>query len=247
MVRPKKSLAVVRNFATEARRVLWAHDNGRPAGTMYRQWLQRVMFLESANGGRLTRQQAIIVASKEFPCLATLFRRFSVEEYDPAPHVSCAGTGGDFEAEAAPILDPVLDDDLIPGEKPMDTRRFTSEGVPEQPQPKRDREHSELLGIDLSYIENIRWAAASAGEFMRTGRSPKQCPNNTAWLLYKLAIEDHRDFLAKLTTAETKVREIEARQIQDETNKTNDGQRSLDDMYRLLQQLQATPETPASA
>ncbi|MFZ5830561.1 MAG: hypothetical protein ACOY3P_10755 [Planctomycetota bacterium] len=54
----------------------------------------------------------------------------------------------------------------------------------------------------LSYQENVRWALKAAGEFIRTGQRPKRCPNDSAWFLYVRAVEDPKEFMAKVAQLE---------------------------------------------
>ncbi|MFA5767073.1 MAG: hypothetical protein WC919_04070 [Candidatus Paceibacterota bacterium] len=57
---------------------------------------------------------------------------------------------------------------------------------------------------EQSYRENMVWAMAAAGEFIRTGLPPLTCPNNTAWFLYTQACDEPKDFMAKVNSLEAK-------------------------------------------
>lgn len=74
---------------------------------------------------------------------------------------------------------------------------------PKKPSTKEfapDRVESE--GKKQSYRENINWAMEAAGEYLRTKVRPKICPNDSAWFLYCCAIEEPKDFLAKVSAVE---------------------------------------------
>jgi len=71
-------------FAKRAKSVLWRQDQGKDKPHWDR-WKARIEFLNSPAGGGFTKPQAIIRASKEFPCLQRLFREYDVSSYDPTP------------------------------------------------------------------------------------------------------------------------------------------------------------------
>lgn len=70
-------------FASRAKSVLWRQDGAEKA--TYESWKARVEALQSPDGGRLTHNQAIVRASKEFPCLHRLFREYDLRSFDPNP------------------------------------------------------------------------------------------------------------------------------------------------------------------
>jgi hypothetical protein len=55
-----------------------------------------------------------------------------------------------------------------------------------------------------SYRDNILWAMNTAGEYSRTKTHPITCPNNSAWFLYMQAIDEPKDFMAKVNSIESK-------------------------------------------
>ncbi len=79
--RSKQSQAVV-DFAKRVRSVLWRQDKNHAT---YQKWRDRAEELESPNHGGYTRHEAVVRASKEFPCLRKLFREYDVSFYDPNP------------------------------------------------------------------------------------------------------------------------------------------------------------------
>lgn len=192
---PTKTLTA---FRKEARKTLWAQDGGDNKGKQYRLWEDRITELEKTG---LTRPQATVAASKEFTCLSRMFRQFDVSFFDPDPTLSPAGTGGDMEAPIATQQH---------AEKTIQCEQLTKSGVPEYenldvPKPKPAGVVCE--SIVQSHLDNLRWAATAAGVFMRTGKSPKTCPNDQAWFFYRMALEDHKAFLDKLHTVEMKAKE----------------------------------------
>ena len=70
---------------------------------------------------------------------------------------------------------------------------------------KRMTKGVENQEIDQSHRENLQWAIAAAGHFLRTNQEPLTCPNNAAYFLYRQAREQPKEFLTKVTQVETKV------------------------------------------
>ncbi len=50
---------------------------------------------------------------------------------------------------------------------------------------------------ELTHAENLMWAMNAAGVFFRTNEPPEKCPNNSAYFLYRQAIDDGDKFMAK--------------------------------------------------
>ena len=50
---------------------------------------------------------------------------------------------------------------------------------------------------ELTHAENLQWAINAAGIHHRTHEPPKKCPNNSAYFLYRQAIDDGDKFMAK--------------------------------------------------
>lgn len=74
----------LRHFTKRVRSVLWRQDPGSEKRT-YDAWAARVSALQSEDGGGYTHSQAVVRASKEFPCLHRLFREYNLAEFDPNP------------------------------------------------------------------------------------------------------------------------------------------------------------------
>lgn len=81
--KPEKSTPAtsIREFAKRARSILWRQD-GKVKGT-YDRWQRLVKEFETDGG--MNKNQAIVQASKDFPCLKRLFREYNVGENDPHP------------------------------------------------------------------------------------------------------------------------------------------------------------------
>ena len=87
-----------------------------------------------------------------------------------------------------------------------------------EPTAKPTSYNCKLLGVQQTHRENLQWAMNAAGEFMRTGQSPVKCPNNSAWFLYVQAVDEPKDFLAKVTSVESKADDGEStRQVKEST------------------------------
>ena len=54
------------------------------------------------------------------------------------------------------------------------------------------------------YRDNLSWAMSAAGHFLRTKERPIICPNNACWFLYCQAIDEPKDFMAKVNQIESK-------------------------------------------
>ncbi len=77
---PKHSISKhLEEFSKRARSVLWRQNPGKEK-RKYNEWEMRIKELES--GGGFFRGEAVICASKDFPCLYPLFREYDVREYD---------------------------------------------------------------------------------------------------------------------------------------------------------------------
>jgi len=61
------------------------------------------------------------------------------------------------------------------------------------------------LEEDTPYREQLRWALATAGEFISSGKEPLTCPCWGAYYLYDQARENPKEFMAKLGQAESKI------------------------------------------
>ena len=55
-----------------------------------------------------------------------------------------------------------------------------------------------------SYRENLQWAMNAAGEYLRSKKRPTSCPNNSSYFLYTQALEEPKDFMAKVGQIESK-------------------------------------------
>jgi len=60
------------------------------------------------------------------------------------------------------------------------------------------------LGIEQPYRVNLMWALEAAGNNLRTGKKPDTCPNNSAFFLYKQALDNPKEFSSKLCQIEAK-------------------------------------------
>lgn len=81
VVKQKETRSSMVAFAKRARSILWRQD-GKDKKT-FDAWRSRVEDLET-NGG-CTHEGAIIQASKDFKCLARLFREYDTSAHDPNP------------------------------------------------------------------------------------------------------------------------------------------------------------------
>lgn len=87
---------------------------------------------------------------------------------------------------------------------------------------------------EQSYRENLSWAIKSAGEFLRTKRKPKVCPNDAAYFLFCQAMKEPKDFLQRVSQVETKTEDTSDRESRISTKRT------LDEIDSFLERINAT-------
>ena|GEM_PF-3765228 len=59
---------------------------------------------------------------------------------------------------------------------------------------------------EQTYRENLAWALQAAGKFNRTAEEPESCPNDSAFYLYRRAIEEPKEFMARVNQLELKAK-----------------------------------------
>jgi hypothetical protein len=73
----------------------------------------------------------------------------------------------------------------------------------------------------------------AAGKYLRSGSNPDECPNDTAFYLFRQAVEEPKDFMAKVSQMELKIdKEEELRQ-----NARRDGQRTVAEIKSFLAEI----------
>jgi hypothetical protein len=88
-------------------------------------------------------------------------------------------------------------------------------------------------GIEQSHRENLRWAIEAAGRALRTGEAPKTAPNDSAYYLYRQALDEPKDFMGK-------VNQIEAKGDSDADERASSkrlGQRTVAEINQMLENL----------
>ena len=200
MAKPKPSTGGdVIEFAKRCRSILWRQDG--KVKKSYNEWLARATELESKEGGAYTKNEALVRAAKEYPCLHRLFREYDLHEFDPNP-------------ESHPNI-----------------QYFGQKDTEESPEITCD-------GLEQSYRDSLRWAIDAAGAYLRTSSYPVSCPCDAAWYLFKQAIADPKDFLAK-------VGQVESRGDSDSDERKNlrrSGQRSVAEIESMLEELCEEPK-----
>ena len=87
---------------------------------------------------------------------------------------------------------------------------------------------------EQSYRENLAWAMAAAGEYLRTEKYPAIVPNDAAYYLFIQASENPKDFLSRVGQVESKGDGgLEEARL---TKKA--GSRSIAELDSMLQELQ---------
>lgn len=181
----------MREFSKRARSILWRQDSGKKKKT-YDKWNRKIEELRA--GGGVNPQQAIIQASKDFPCLKKLFQEYAIGEYDPHPD-----SHPDIHYHGQP---------------------YPMEGIKNEEK-------------ELSHRENLAWAIATAGNFLRTGEHPESCPNNAAFYLFRQALDEPKDFLGKFTQIEAKGDS----ELDEQRRARRSGQRSAEEIEEMLSTL----------
>jgi len=68
---------------------------------------------------------------------------------------------------------------------------------------------------------------ASAGEFMRTGKTPDVCPNDSAWYLYIQACKSPKEFVQR-------VAQVESKGTDEDSDERKSTKRSLREIEKML-------------
>jgi len=73
-------------FESRAKSVLWRQEPGRDENRKsYNSWMEKVKTLQSPEGAGYTHAQAVVQASKDYPCLNRFFREYDLSAFDPNP------------------------------------------------------------------------------------------------------------------------------------------------------------------
>lgn len=83
---------------------------------------------------------------------------------------------------------------------------------------------------DLPFRDNFLWAIQTAGHKLRTGQLPKNCPNDSAFFLFRQACDDPKGFLQKFAQIESKNSENK-----EEKEAQKAGKRSIEEIEEQLQ------------
>ena len=74
----------LRDFASNARRILWRFSRARGKHVLYDTWKARVKEFRERHS--CSYESAVVQASKEVGCLGKLFQKYNVEEFDKYPN-----------------------------------------------------------------------------------------------------------------------------------------------------------------
>lgn len=102
---------------------------------------------------------------------------------------------------------------------------------------KKEKESTgevQVEGRELSHRENLNWAIEAAGKFQRIREKPKSVPNDSAFYLYHLAIDEPKDFLGKFNQIEARGDDEQEKQQQIRKR----GQRTIDEINDMLKTLE---------
>jgi len=107
-VRPKgipTDSGLIAEFTSRARKILWRQDGSDKVN--FDKWTARVQELLTDANKDLTKSQAVIWASKEYPCLNRLLSDYDFSAIDPCPELSPDSSQIGFEPEKAVVCDGV--------------------------------------------------------------------------------------------------------------------------------------------
>lgn len=74
--------------------------------------------------------------------------------------------------------------------------------------------------IEQPFRQNLLWAIKAAGLFSRTQQGPTECPNDTAFFLYRQARDNPKDFLGRFAMIEGRSNDEDENELSKETKKT---------------------------
>ena len=103
------------------------------------------------------------------------------------------------------------------------------------------KENVFIEGKEQSYRENLSWAMEAAGKFLCTDQKPTECPNHSAYFLFKQAINEPKDFMAKVGQIESKNDDGASRTFAASNRKT------LQDIQTFLDNVEIENETREAA
>ena len=195
----------LRNFLIQVRKVLFRQDRGTDK-RKYNEW--RGKTYELYKTGDYLKHECQIMAAHEFECCRTLFEKYDVSMYDPLVKTKDTANG---------TTSPEVGNRI---------------SIPERPVTKRLEERTvECDGKELTYRENLTWAAEAAGNERRTSIPPDKCPNDTAYWLYTQARDASKEFMSKLSA-------IEVRNVNpDDAVGRRAAKRSIEDIDVMLKEL----------
>lgn len=67
--------------------------------------------------------------------------------------------------------------------------------------------------LEQTWLDDLRWANQAAGRRLRTGKDPSSCPNDRAWWLYRMALEESKEFFNRLQQAEREATQANAAKV----------------------------------
>jgi len=95
MAKPKTNRNIV-EFEKRVKSTLWRQEPGKEKKS-YDAWKARVNELVDVANAGYTHPQAVVQASKDYPCLARLFREYDLSTFDPNPDSHPATSGGNSD------------------------------------------------------------------------------------------------------------------------------------------------------
>jgi hypothetical protein len=88
-------------------------------------------------------------------------------------------------------------------------------------------------GVEQSHRDNLKWAMDTAGTYLRTGRFPTSCPNDSAWYLFRQAIEEPKEFLSRFNQVEAKSTD----DAEERKRAQRNGKWAIEELDEMLEQL----------
>ncbi len=87
---------------------------------------------------------------------------------------------------------------------------------------------------EQTHRENLQWAIAMAGRYLRTNEEPAVVPNDAAYYLYQQACAEPKDFLSKFNQIESKGDS----ELDERKKSRNAGKRRIEEIDEMLSMLE---------
>lgn len=116
-----------------------------------------------------------------------------------------------------------IDESVVVSNKDDGAKKFRNKKLEEAARSKKITEEISkiiCLNVEQPFRQNLLWAIKAAGLYNRTEKGPEECPNDTAFFLYKQACDNPKDFLGRFASVESKINDEDDSVLEKESKKT---------------------------